>query len=223
MNTSINNIIEPNEKIFWQGVINRKVLIFFLITQLIICSISGFLVFKYFDVIRFSFNGKPIEISSLVTGWVVILLGWLSIFISFFSELVKEYAVTHKRIIKKSGLIGADYSSIYFDQIKNIIVDVNLLGKIFKVGSVKIDTGKTDTHTTGGGGQTSSGNYQQLRLVTTVMYDVLAYIDQPYDVYKYLQKALEGRKESLYSGRADRESNPGAYNQDESFDKNSYR
>ncbi|MBU1112160.1 MAG: hypothetical protein KJ896_05255, partial [Nanoarchaeota archaeon] len=53
--------------------------------------------------------------------------------------------------------------------------------------------------------------YNSGRVKTKTMYDTLLHISNPYDVYKNLQQTLSGRKESLYSGRADRESNPGAY------------
>ena len=89
-------------------------------------------------------------------------------------------------------------------------MDVGIIGKIFNVGSVKIDVGKTAT--------SSAGSYRTRRGIqiggrtrTRTVYDTLLYIDQPYEVFKYLQKSLSRRKESLYSGRADRESNPENY------------
>ena len=43
------------------------------------------------------------------------------------------------------------------------------------------------------------------------MYTYLKHIDKPYDVYKRVQSSLSSRKESLYSGRADKENNPDKY------------
>jgi len=126
----------------------------------------------------------------------------------FFVNVVKEYGITNKRVIIKSGIIGTDYKSIYFDQIKNLVVNVGLIGVIFKVGTVKIDIGKTETYSSGG---VRIGAIQHHNVRTRTMYDNLKYINQPYQVYKYLQKTLSHRKESLYSGRADKESNPEYY------------
>jgi len=204
MNPNINNILESNEKVVWQGIINRKVLITTLIIFLAVTFIIGGIVAAQ-QTINYTFNEQPKQISGSIAGIAIILIGLLISLFSFFSDIVKNYAVTQKRIIIKSGLIGTDFKSIYFDQIKNIIVDVGLIGKIFSVGSIKIDIGKTETYSTGGNHNAPS----QVR--TRTMYDVLKYIDNPYEVYKYLQKTLEGRKESLYSGRADIESNPSAY------------
>lgn len=195
MNPDISNILESNEKIVWQGIVNRKALVAFLIISLIVTFIIGGIFFTQ-QTINYTSNGQPKQISGSIVGIVIMLIGLLLSLLSFFSDMVKNYAITKKRVIIKSGLIGTDFKSIYFDQIKNIIVDVGLIGKIFSVGSVKIDIGKTEIY---------SGGKGQVR--TKTAYDVLKHIDAPYEVYKYLQKTLEGRKESLYSGRADKESN----------------
>ena len=208
MDQNISNILESNEKVIWQGIVNRKVLVIFLIISLAVTFIIGGILFAQ-QTINYSSNGQPKQISGSIIGIAIILIGLLISLLSFFSDIVKNYAITQKRVIIKSGLIGTDFKSIYFDQIKNIVVDVGLIGKIFSVGSVKIDIGKTETYSTGGG-RARSG-YSQGQVRTRTMYDVLKHIDTPYEVYKYLQKTLEGRKESLYSGRADRESNPEAY------------
>jgi len=208
MDPNISYMLEPNEQVVWQGVVNRKVLTTFLIISLAITFIIGGILFAQ-QTINYTSNGQPKQISGSIIGIAIVVIGLLASLVSFFSNIVKNYAITQKRVIIKSGLIGTDFKSIYFDQIKNIIVDVGLIGKIFNVGSVKIDIGKTETFSSGGG-RTGSG-YNQGQIRTKTMYDVLKHIDNPYEVYKYLQKTLEGRKESLYSGRADRESNPQAY------------
>ena len=208
MDPNIENILESNEKVVWQGIVNRKVLVTFLIISLAVTFIIGGILFAQ-ETINYTSNGQPKQISGSVIGIIIIIIGLLMSLLSFFSNIVRNYAITQKRVIMKSGLIGTDFKSIYFDQIKNIIVDVGLIGKIFGVGSVKIDIGKTETYSTGG--HRIGGGYSQGQIRTRTMYDVLKHIDNPYEVFKYLQKTLEGRKESLYSGRADRESNPQLY------------
>jgi len=122
--------------------------------------------------------------------------------LAYFSRKVKAYAITSKRTIIKSGLIGTDFQSIVFDQIKNVFVSVGIMGKIFNVGTIKIDLGQTETHTT------SSNNGRSSSTSTNPVYETLSDIDNPYEVYKYFQQTLEGRKESLYSGAAYKESHP---------------
>jgi uncharacterized membrane protein YdbT with pleckstrin-like domain len=201
MATNIQNILEASEKVMWQGKVNRKALLFILIVLLIITFAIG-IFFLTKETINYTSNGNPAQISGKIIGLVIIILGLFISLLTFFQDLVKDYAVTEKRIIIKSGIIGTDFKSIYFDQIRNIFVDVGLIGKIFKVGSIKIDIGKTETYST-------SGRSREIR--TKTMYEVLKHLDSPYDVFKNVQQTLETRKETLYSGRADRESNPEAY------------
>ena len=196
MDQEINRIIEDKEKIKWQGVINRNAMIFTLVFSLVIIAIIAgiFLALGTFD---YTSNGVAKQGNGLLIGIAILVLGLAVISWNYFLAMVTEYAVTNKRVIVKSGIIGTDFKSIYFDQIQEVLVDVGLIGKLFKVGTIKIDTGKTKTYSTGG---------KSRRVKTKIMYTLLKHIDKPYDVYKIVQGCLSSRKESLYSGRADRES-----------------
>ncbi|MDO8499161.1 MAG: PH domain-containing protein [bacterium] len=192
----ISNILETNEKVVWQGKINRKVAVMsHFITIIIYLAIVGFLF--SLGVIHYTSNDQAKQINGSTIGMIVLLFMLFTTAMSFLSNMVAEYAITQKRVVLKYGLIGADFKSVYFDQIKNIMVDVGLIGKIFGTGTVNIDIGATETFVT-------SGKVGGVR--TKPVYDVLKDIDNPYEVYKLLQQSLEGRKESLYSGRADEES-----------------
>lgn len=207
MSHYIDNVLEKSEKKVWEGKINRKVMTAGLILWLIITiGISSFFFIK--DTINYTSNGVQKQISGFTIGLTVLIAGLFSSFLTFFINFVKEYAITNKRIIIKSGLIGTDYQSIYFEQINQVIIDVGLIGKIFKTGNLKIDTGKTETYSESG---TRVGNVNYPRIRTRTMYEVLKNIDAPYDVYKIIQPSITGRREGLYSGRADRESNPEYY------------
>ncbi len=208
MSSYIDNILEKSEKKNWEGKVNRKVMTVSLILWVVIGGIISYFFFRK-DVIHYTSNGVPKEISGFLIG-IIILCGFLVLSIwGFLADLVKEYAVTNKRVIIKSGLIGTDYQSIYFEQINQVIIDVGLIGKIFKTGNLKIDTGKTETYSTGGT-RTQTG-YTPTQIKTKTMYEVLKNINNPYEVYKTIQPSITGRREGLYSGRADRESNPEYY------------
>jgi uncharacterized membrane protein YdbT with pleckstrin-like domain len=117
-------------------------------------------------------------------GWfisVVIVIG------SFLSTFVTQYAITSKRVILKTGYIGADIRSVYFDQIKSTFVDVGLPGRVFGTGNLNLDLGQL------GGGQYNA------RVAATR----LANISNPYEVYKLVQGTLSNHKESMHSGRLD--------------------
>lgn len=198
MDKEIELVLEPEEKIVWQDVMNRKVIIFhFLLTSIIISVISVYLMVG--NVTANNATSENSNIFFYILLGVAILLIW-----GMASNYVTRYAITNKRVLIKSGIIGTDFNSVYFTEIKSANVNVGLIDKIFGVGTINIDTGKLETVTSG------SGDNQRTGVRTA--YDRLQHIDNPYEIYKMLQGSLTERQESLYSGRADRENNPESYN-----------
>ena len=210
MNTDISNLLEPEEKVFWQGVISRKVVNTSTAVMLLITFvIAGYLLTQ--GSIQYTQGDQAKQVSGSVMASIVAILGIGFSLLRYFQQIVVEYVVTSKRAMVKSGLIGTDFQSIYFEQMKEVLVDVDLIGKIFSVGTVKIDTGKTETYSTSTGyGNNQQDRTQGMGIKTRTMYSNLSYIDTPYEVYKYINSAISGRKESLYSGRADQEHLQGA-------------
>jgi uncharacterized membrane protein YdbT with pleckstrin-like domain len=195
-------VLEPQEKIVWQDVINRKVMVFYLAIALFAVIILSFFFFSQ-ETINYTSNKIPKSIAGSTVGWVFLIGGLVLSGISFLSNYVKMYVITNKRVLIKSGLIGTDFNSIYFTEVRTANVNVGLVGKIFSVGTINIDTGKIET--------VSSGDENNRQSRTQTAYDKLLHIDNPYEVYKYFQSTLAERQESLYSGRADRENNPTIY------------
>lgn len=178
MSKSITTILESTEEIKWQGKISRKVLVFNLILSIIFISLLlSFIIFSQ-GVKGFNF-------------WLLVAILFFAIIIPFWNNYLKEFYATNKRLIIKSGIIGTDYKSIYFTEIKTLNLRVDLIEKIFAVGTISIDTGRIETVT--------SNNSTNTRTV----YDNFSYLDNPYQVYQLLQSSLSNRQESLYSGRAD--------------------
>jgi len=208
MSQYIDKVLEKSEKKKWEGKINRKVMITGLVIWLVI--IIGISIFFFTrGTINYFLNDKPATTSGSLIGIIILIIGLFFVLWGFFSNLVTEYSITNKRLIIKSGIIGTDYKSIYFEQMTGVNVNVGIIGKIFRTGNVQIDTGKTETYSTGDMQVGKTRTPQQIK--TRTMYDVLKNIDNPYDVYNILHPSITGRRESLYSGRADRESNPEYY------------
>ncbi len=82
----------------------------------------------------------------------------------------------------KTGIIGDDISSVYFDNIINIFVKVGLVGKLFNSGILIVSS-------------------------RAVVDTTFIYIKKPYDISKTLQEILNDRKNAQYSGRKDLEDN----------------
>ncbi len=198
MIAEIASVLEPEEKIIWQDVINRKVLFF----QMASAFLAVILVSTFFFLqatVKYTSNNQPASSTGFNFGLIILAAGFVLSLLGFFSNYVKVYVITNKRLLIRSGLIGTDFNSIYFTEVKTADVNVGLIGKIFSVGTISIDTGKVKS--------VSSGNNNQNTNVVPV-FDKLLYIDKPYEVYQYFQTTLSERQESLYSGRADKESTP---------------
>lgn len=190
MNTQ--NTLEENEHILWQGRKNLVVTMLLSVTTSVIILIFMFIFRNLFSSADMSctINGIQSVGEDCQNGLniITIIIGIFALIMPLLSYIyyhVTKYAVTEKRVIFESGIIGTDIKSIYFDQIKDLSVNVGLVGKIFSTGTISLDTGKTMS--------TKNG--------TTSVFDMIENIDTPYDVYKIVQKGLSERKESLYSGR----------------------
>lgn len=194
----IMEVLEPQEEIIWQGAVNRKVIIFYLALSLLI--VIGLSIFFFSqETINYTSNNTPKSIAGASVGLIFLIGGLILSLFSFLSNYVKMYFITNKRVLIRSGLIGTDFNSIYFTEVRTANVNVGSIDKIFSVGTINIDTGKIETTTSGSGGNRQSR--------TRTAYDKILHIDNPYEVYKYFETTLTERQESLYSGRADRENN----------------
>ena len=198
----IQAVLESNEKIEWDGKQDLK--------SSFVAGFVGLSFFFLFGLIFYlvsnsgsgtcTINGvvRPLEDCAGFGNYIaygLFVLAGLSPLIIYLRYKVTHYLITSKRLLLKSGLIGADMRSIYYDQIKSAFVNVGLIGKIFGTGSILIDTGRIT--------QTKNGSKTD--------YDRFSNIKDPYGVYKILQSKLSGRKEGLHSGRADHESNQKEY------------
>ena len=102
-------------------------------------------------------------------------IGWFGK--SLLTALVTSYAVTDQRTIIKTGLIGSDIRSLRYEDVKDVYVNVGLVGKIFGTGRIEFDYG------------TSSENKNMMRRA-------LLAIPEPYEVYKKIQKQVQKRDDS---------------------------
>jgi len=200
MQQEIQTILEDNEKVIKEQKQDLKSAMAFGILLMLIIAIFAYI----FQSILLNpestclINGQPSSHEECAKGTIYIVF-FIYLFalviptLFYLNYKVTTYIVTNKRLIVKSGLIGADIRSIYYDQIKSIFVNVGLIGKIFSTGTIMIDTGRI-----------SQDNAK-------TVYDRFSNIKTPYKTYKTIQDFLSNRKESLKSGRADFENNNSKY------------
>ncbi|VVB81774.1 Bacterial PH domain protein [uncultured archaeon] len=169
----IPNILEPKEKVVYDGKPE--------FAPYITSTIFGSIVAGAVIGIVIGALLKSVIVGS-AAGIVILVLG---IVLANMSYTRTHYAITNKRAIIQSGIIGRDFKSVDYDRMQNVSVDVGILGVIFKVGTIKIFTGEIETINTG---KTSSMQSK---------YDKFHYVSSPYEVLKKLQTELSKRKEAL--------------------------
>lgn len=123
MEQEIIMVLEPEEKVVWQGVINRKIMMFYLVLSLIVIITLSFLFFSQ-ETISYTSNKVPKNITGSTIGIFLFMGGVFLSLISFLSHYVTKYIITNKRVLIKSGLIGIDFNSIYFTEVKTVKVSV---------------------------------------------------------------------------------------------------
>lgn len=109
-----------------------------------------------------------------------------------------HYAITDKRIIFQSGLIGRDFKMVDFDKMTNAEVNVGILDKLFgkNSGSILISTAGTFTYSNKRG---KVSKPYQLRHVTN-----------PYKVFKHLKTVSHDVKTDIeYPNKYRPTENPG--------------
>ncbi len=102
---------------------------------------------------------------------------------------VTYYALTNKRAIFQTGIIGRDFRSIDYDNVQNSSVNVGILGVLFRVGDVRIFTGELET--------VQTGNNSRIQ----AKYDAFTFVPTPYEVLKQIQKRTSHKKEIFYAGK----------------------
>lgn len=168
----IPQILEPKEKVTYEGKPEYAPYITGAVFgTLIAVGIIGIFIGAYFKTILWA----------VVAGAFILTLG---IILSNMAYARTHYAITNKRAIIQSGIIGRDFKSIDYDRMQNVSVDVGVLGVIFKVGTIKIFTGEMET---------VGGKNPRIQ----AKYDRFQYVTSPYEILKRLQTNLSTRKEEL--------------------------
>ena len=168
----IQQLLEPKEKLIYDGKPAYA--------PYITSAIFGTLLAVIFIGIFIGAFLKSITIA-VAAGITIFILG---IILSNIAYRRTHYAITNKRAIVQSGIIGRDFKSIDYDRMQNVSVDVGILGVIFKVGSVKIFTGEMES---------TGGKHPGIQ----AKYDRFNYVASPYEIMKQLQTHLSKMKEKL--------------------------
>ena len=200
MDSVLNSLIEKDEKILWSGKGDLMSTIMHTIGFIAIFVAIGSLLYFVFGNLeggtcRIMGKIRPVEeCNALFRNISLIFFGIAALIpiLTYFGFKATEYAISDNRFIMKSGMIGADIRSVYYNEIRSIYVVVGLVGKIFSTGTIKIDTGRTKSYK------------RNKRSVTH--YDKISNIKNPYEVYKILQNNIADSKENIPSENSNSDS-----------------
>ena len=200
MDSVLNSMIEKDEKILWSGKGDLMSTIMHTIGFIAIFAAIGSLLYFVFGNLeggtcRIMGKIRPVEeCNAMARNISLIFFGIAALIpiLTYFGFKATEYAISDKRFILKSGMIGADIRSVYYNEIRSIYVVVGLVGKIFSTGTIKIDTGRTKSYK------------RNKRSVTH--YDKISNIKNPYEVYKILQNNIADSKENIPSENSNSDS-----------------
>ena len=197
MDSVLNSIIEKDEKILWNGRGDLMSTIMHTIGFIALFAAIGSLLYFVLGNLEsgtctIGGRRRPVEECNAMAqniSYIFFGIAALIPILTFFGFKATEYAISDKRFILKSGMIGADIRSVYYDQIRSVYVVVGLVGKIFGTGTIKIDTGRTKSHKRNNRSATH--------------YDKISNIKNPYEVYKILQNNISESKENIDSDNND--------------------
>ncbi|MBI2667067.1 PH domain-containing protein [Candidatus Woesearchaeota archaeon] len=190
----LDKVLDEHEKVFWEGKPNFWPFFF----SGIAASLFG---------IIFLVAGAFVLVQGLKSGnWLFLLFPhfWIGVVIVFGAPIYKAlvykhtyYAITNKRVLFQTGLIGRDFRIIDFDQITNAEVNVGVLDKLFSR-----DSGSILISTAGTFGQGKHGRIARPY--------VLSNIPDPYGVFKFFKKVSHAVKTDIqYPNKYRPKSNPG--------------
>ncbi len=201
----IDRILDPNEQVLWEG---KPALWPYVLTGSLPSFLFGIVWFLFLSPFLSAGLFLNVAGEGMVTASVNLFLlpfVLIGLFLLFGIPLLKilgyknlYYAITGKRIIIQSGIIGRDFSYVDFDQIASTEVQVGFWDKTIGGGS-----GSIAFFAQGVGEHDRRGNF-------TATPHTLANIANPYDVFKFFKKLSHDVKTDIeYPNKLRPSENPG--------------
>ncbi|MBP2833493.1 PH domain-containing protein [Aquimarina sp. U1-2] len=137
-------------------------------------------------------NGR-FEYFSLI-GLIPIAQGLYPLLNKLFSYPNTIYAYSNKRVMIRTGFMGTDFKIIDYDKISDIEITVNMIERMYDVGTIRFFSGRTKTY----------------EGTTTKIYDKWLGIKNPYEIFKLVkQTSLDIKTDIHYPNALRPETNTG--------------
>ena len=144
---AVEDILVDGENVLWRDKPDKKAHI----AAAIVKSLPFTIIWILFDFgfiigisIGMSMKAIPIALLGFIIPFFAVHLTpvwmWIAGIIKAAAELKNmEYVFTDKRVIVRSGVIGIDFKSLYYNEVESVNVKVGWTDKIFKVGDIYIN------------------------------------------------------------------------------------
>ena len=145
---SIEDVVAPNEKVLWQGQPNAKSYVLAAMFKMLPIALIWLIfdgTFIFFIANGIANGNVPRAILGFIIPFFLLHLTPVWIWIGNTVKATKEvknlkYAITDKRIIIRSGVIGIDFKFINYYEIDSVNVKVGVIDRIFKVGDIYVNS-----------------------------------------------------------------------------------
>ena len=145
---NIDDIIDSNEKVLWRSKPNAKSYVLAAMFKMLPIAVV-WLIFDgtcLFFISKGMINGDvPLAILGFIIPFFLLHLApvwiWIAKTVKAAREVKNlEYAITDKRIVIRSGVIGIDFKFINYTEIDSVNVRVGIIDRIFRVGDIYINS-----------------------------------------------------------------------------------
>ena len=145
---SIEDVVDSNEKILWRGKPNAKSYVLANMVKMLPIALIWLIfdgTFIFFIARGMASGGIPLAVLGFIIPFFLLHLApvwmWIGKTVKAMREVRNlEYAITDKRIIIRSGVIGIDFKFINYTEIDSVNVKVGLIDRIFRVGDIYINS-----------------------------------------------------------------------------------
>lgn len=189
---SVEDVLNDDEKVLWRGKPNAKSYVLAAMLKMLPIAII-WLIFDGAFIVGISIGMSHGQIPLSLLGFIIpffllhLMPVWMWIIntVKAFKEVKNlEYAITDRRVIIRSGVIGIDFKFVNYTEIDSVNIKVGFIDKIFKVGDIYINS--------------------------SVNSAVLWVVSNPYKIGRALQKVTTDIKSDIHYPNALRpEENPG--------------
>jgi len=185
--SGVDKLLSANEKIVWRGKPVKKA---FLLSGLMAIPI-GLIFLSFFIFWMWSTASMGAPFSFIIFGLPVLGIGLAVTLGPFLLQILRyrntEYVITDKRIITQTGAIGLDTRFVDFEKVQEVYVQIGWIDRLFGTGSVYAMTAGFSGFSPRGGYGYGYGSYAGNR-------PSLSALEEPYEVQKLLQEAIETSK-----------------------------